>query len=122
MMVGLRRWWLVALACAASLMRDTCAKQVALGTYDDNVYDKFLLIFYYTWWCGEACSSVLPAWKGVEDVMSTKNRVFVGEIDCAAFTSVQRPRRFSRDFNGGEQGTIVIVVGGRISPRCSAPT
>ena len=84
------------LLAAATLPADS--KPVALGTYDDLVWDKYLVIFYHTcacfsvrmgkmlsrrWWCGEDCKAARPAWDALEaalrDAASSDGSVFSRE-------------------------------------------
>ena len=84
------------LLAAATLPADS--KPVALGTYDDLVWDKYLVIFYHTcacsrrswgkrisrrWWCGEDCKAARPAWNALEtalrDAASSDGSVFSRE-------------------------------------------
>ena len=84
------------LLAAATLPADS--KPVALCTYDDLVWDKYLVIFYNTcacsrrswgkrisrrWWCGEDCKAARPAWNALEtalrDAASSDGSVFSRE-------------------------------------------
>lgn len=72
----------------ALLAGGVAAAPVAIGQYESLVRDKYLFLFYNTWWCGDPCTSVEEAWRRLEAKMRGHERVFVGEIDCADVTEV----------------------------------
>lgn len=77
------RFWLVLLLGVAAR-----AKPMVLGTYDADTEGKYLFLFYHTFWCGEPCAAVRPAWRRLEESLAAQERVLVGEVDCADVTEM----------------------------------